>query len=166
MLWRVFVLAVALAAAAWDLEWRRIPKSLSLPAAAAGLLYHFLAGGLGGAVAALLLGLGLGVFLLQLGAIAGGDTKWLAALGALLGLQLWFWSLEFGLLAAGAMALGQMARRGRLAFVFDDLGVIVAGWRTHGLRANPEHSVDTPGAMTAPFAVAMFAGVVCALLLV
>lgn len=164
MLWRVFVLAVALAAAAWDLEWRRIPKWLSLPAAAAGLLYHFLAGGLGGALAALLLGFLLGVLLLQLGAIAGGDAKWLGALGALMGLRLWFWSLEFGLLAAGLMALGQMARRGRLAFVFEDLGVIVAGWRAHGLRANPEHSVDTPGAITAPFAVAMLAGVACALL--
>ncbi|MGH9413301.1 MAG: prepilin peptidase [Terriglobales bacterium] len=165
MLWHAFVLAAALAAAVGDLGWRRISKWLSLPVAAAGLIDHALAGGLGGALAAMALGLAVGALLLYMGAIAGGDAKWLAALGALMGLRLWFWSLEFGLLAAAAMAPGQMARRGRLGLLYNDLGEILAGWREHGLQAQSEHCVDTPGAITAPFALAMFAGVVCALCL-
>lgn len=164
--WEAVVVALALAAAAWDLRWRRIPKWLTLPAAAAGLVEHFLAGGFAGAVVAMSLGFVAGLALLQLGAIAGGDAKWLAALGALLGLRLWLWSIEFGLLAAGLVALAQMARRGRLSCLGDDLAAVVQGWRRHGWRANPDHSVDTPGAIVAPFAVALLAGVMCALWLV
>lgn len=163
MLWPEVVLGAALAAAAWDLRWRRIPKWLTLPAAAAGLIYHGVWGGIGGALLACGLGLGAGLLLLQLGAIAGGDAKWLAALGAMLGLRLWFWSVEFGLVAAGLIALFQMARRGRLPYLRDDLAVIVRGWRRHGLTGDPDHRVSSPGAIVAPFAVAMLAGVLCAL---
>ncbi|MGH9486115.1 MAG: prepilin peptidase [Terriglobales bacterium] len=166
MYWRELVLAAALVAAAWDACWHKIPKWLTVGGAAAGLIYHGWAGGLGGAVLATVLGLLAGVVLLQLGAIGGGDVKWLAALGALLGLRLWLWSIEFGLLAAGLIALGQMVRRGRLRFLLDDLGAIVRGWREQGLRAQPEHRVGAPGVITAPFAVAMLAGVLCALLVV
>ncbi|MGH9476487.1 MAG: prepilin peptidase [Terriglobales bacterium] len=166
MLWRDAVLAAALAAAVWDLRWSRIPKWLTLPAAAAGLIYHGFNGGLAGALVACGLGLGVGLVLQQLGAVAGGDVKWLAALGALLGLRLWFWSIEFGLLAAGLIALGQMAYRGRLTHLLDDLAVIVRGWRQYGLHGDPEHSVTTPGAVVAPFAVALLAGVLCALFVI
>lgn len=166
MAWREIVLAVALAAAVWDLRYRKIPKWLTLPALAAGLGYHLWAGGLGGALLAAGLGLFVGLILLQLGAVAGGDVKWLAALGAMLGLRLWFFSLEFGLIAAGAMALVQLAKHGRLAFLLDDLAVIIRGWRQRGLKADPDHNVNAPGTVTAPFAVAMLAGLVCTLLLV
>ncbi|HVA63426.1 MAG TPA: A24 family peptidase [Terriglobales bacterium] len=160
--WTGFVLAVAATAAVWDWRWRRIPRWLTAPAALAGLAYHAATGGGVGAAAATGLGLGLGLLLVQMRAFGGGDAKLLAAMGALLGLRLWFWSLEFGLLAAAVVALAQLARRQRLALLGTELGAIVAGWRQNGLQPHPQHNLDSPQAVTAPFAVALGIGVACA----
>ncbi|HUX66718.1 MAG TPA: A24 family peptidase [Terriglobales bacterium] len=160
--WTGFVLAVAAAAAVWDWRWRRIPRWLTVPAGLAGLVQHAFRGGLAGAATAAGLGLGLGLVLVQMRAFGGGDAKLLAAMGALLGLRLWFWSLEFGLLAAGLVALAQLARRKRLGLLAADLGAIVAGWRERGWEPHPEHSLESPQAVAAPFAVALGIGVACA----
>ncbi|MGH9518346.1 MAG: prepilin peptidase, partial [Terriglobales bacterium] len=118
--WNATVLGITLVAALWDLRTRTIPRWLTLPALGAGLVWHAAAGGFFSALAAAGLGLGLGLLLLSLGAFGGGDAKWLAALGALLGIHAWLWSLGFGLIAAGAWALWQLARRSRLVFLPQD----------------------------------------------
>lgn len=163
--WNAAVLGITLVAALWDVRTRTIPRWLTVPALGAGLVWHAAAGGFLSALAAAGLGLGLGLLLLSLGAFGGGDAKWLAALGALLGLPLWLWSLAFGLMAAAAWALWQLGRRSRLAFLLQDLAAIVRGWRDNGLRPHPDHNLNTPGVVTAPFGVAIGVGVLCALLL-
>lgn len=162
--WSAFVLLVAGVAAIWDLRWRKIPRWLTVPAFILGLVYHARAGGFGSALGAAGLGLALGLVLVQLRAFGGGDAKLLAAMGALLGLRLWFWSLEFGLLAAALVALGQLGIRGRLQFLPADLLALVRGWRKEGLRPHPQLNLGAPGAVAAPFAVALGIGVACAVL--
>lgn len=157
------VLIVSLLAAIWDARTRTIPRWLTVPAFALGLGYHAAAGNFLSALAAAVLGLAVGALLLELGAFGGGDAKLLVALGALLGMHLWLWSLEFGLLAAALGALVQVALRGRFWFLPQDLLAIIRGWRQYGLRPHPEHNLDSPGAVTAPFGVAMGIGVLCAL---
>jgi len=164
--WHAWVVLVAAVAAVWDARWRRIPKWLTLPALALGLAFHLASGGFGGALLAAAVGLVCGLVLLQLGAVGGGDVKWLAALGALLGWHLWLWSIEFGLLAAGGLALAQLAARGQLQVLPGSVAAIVQGWRRQGLRPHPQHNLQTPGVVAVPFAVAMLAGVVAALAIV
>ncbi|TAN21938.1 MAG: prepilin peptidase [Acidobacteria bacterium] len=162
--WTLAVLGAGAAAAFWDLRWRTIPRTLCVLAFGAGLIYHTLTGDLGSAVAAAGAGFALGAILFQVGAVGGGDVKWLTAMGALLGWHLWFWSVEFGLIAAALGAIGQVALRGRLLFLGQDVVAIVREWRRHGLRPHPEHNVNTPGAVTAPLAPALAVGLLCALL--
>lgn len=164
--WQGCVLLVAAVAAVWDARWQQIPKWLTLPALATGLGFHLWTGGFGGALLTAAVGLGCGLVLLQLGAVGGGDVKWLAALGALLGWHLWLWSIEFGLLAAGGLALAQLAARGQLQVLPGSVAAIVQGWRRQGLRPHPQHNLQTPGVVAVPFAVAMLAGVLAALAIV
>ncbi|MGH9479502.1 MAG: A24 family peptidase [Terriglobales bacterium] len=154
-------LAVGAVAAGWDWRRRQIPRWLTLAAAACGLVLHALGGGLASALAAALCGLALGLVLVQLRAFGGGDAKLLAALGMILGLRLWFWTLDFSLLAAGLIALAQLALRGRLMFLTSDLAAIFRGWRQLGLKPHPEHNLDAPGVVSAPFGLAVGFGLLC-----
>ncbi len=160
---RLFGLALAAVAAGADLRWRRVPKALTLGGLAAGLGWHAWAGGLPPALGAAAAGLLLGLPLLQLRVLGGGDVKLLAALGAVLGWHLWIWSVEFGLLAAGAWALAQAAARRELLFLPQRLAAVAAGWRAHGLRPHPDYNLETPGARAIPFAAALLLGVLAAL---
>jgi Flp pilus assembly protein protease CpaA len=158
-------LAVGTVAAYWDWRWRRIPRWLTVPAALCGLAAHAWLGGWWGAVAATMVGFGLGLLLLQLGAMGGGDVKLLAASGAILGLHLWAITVAIAFLIAGGTALVQLAMRGRLLFLMSDLGAIIRGWKVYGLHPHPDHNLATPGAVTAPFGVALGIGIACAVCL-
>lgn len=158
-------LGVGAVAAVWDLRFRRIPRWLTVPTLLLGLAWHAWQGGLASAFLAAAAGLSLGLLLLMLGAIGGGDAKLLAALGALLGLPLWCWTIAIGFMAAALTAVLQLARQGRIGFLPDDLAAIVRGWRQFGLKPHPERNVNAPGAVTAPFAVSLAIGVFAAVLL-
>ena len=108
--------AVVLAiAAVWDVRTRRIPNLLTLGVAALGLLLQLALGGwLAAQQAALgwLVGFGLLLVPCLLGWVGGGDVKLLAAVGALQGPALVFWSGLYGI-AVGGVVSGVMLFRGR-----------------------------------------------------
>lgn len=160
--WALALLFAALAAAC-DLRWRRIPNALTAPAAGIGLLLGLVSGREAPVLAAAAAGWALGYLLWRLGAVGGGDVKLLATLGALLGWRLWFWSLEFGLIAAGVVAVVQLAHRRRLHRVPRVWSELAAGWRRYGVQPHAEHNAWAARAVTAPFAVPMMLGVICAL---
>lgn len=82
------VLVTVALAIGWDLKQRRIPNGLTVPAAAAGILFHALAPagqGIAFALAGLIIGGTLLLALFLMGGMGGGDVKLMAALGAWLG---------------------------------------------------------------------------------
>lgn len=104
----MMALAVATAAAACDWRWRRVPDCLTLAILPAALVLATMNQGLPGfmgSFAALVVTTGTGYWLYARGAVAGGDVKLLAALGALLGiagmLDMLAVALVGGMLAAG-----------------------------------------------------------------
>lgn len=88
MLADVLLGGLLVTALVFDLRTRRIPNGLTLSAAAGGIFYHTLTGGLSGTLFSLQ-GLAVGLALLSipfiLGGLGGGDVKLLGAVGALKG---------------------------------------------------------------------------------
>ncbi|MGH9466194.1 MAG: prepilin peptidase [Terriglobales bacterium] len=164
--WPALILWFACLAAVWDLSWRTIPRWLTVTAGTLGLGHALLTGVGRSSLLATVLGLALGALLWQLDAVGGGDAKWLAAAGALLGLRVWCLSVILALLVAAAVALVQLARRRRLGLLGERLASLVRGWRIYGLHPNPECRLDTADAVAAPFGPALAIGIICALLLV
>src|SRR2546428_8401134 len=90
-------LIVLVALAAWsDLRTRRIPNSITVTGAAAGLLlqafYHVVSGAVQSLAGA---GLGLAIFLVfyVAGGMGAGDVKLFGAVGAFAGPRPWLWHL-------------------------------------------------------------------------
>src|SRR5437879_6152679 len=106
-------LIVLVSLAAWsDLRTRRIPNSITVTGAAAGLLSHAFYHGVSGAVQSLAgAGLGLAIFLVfyVAGGMGAGDVKLFAAVGAFAGPQavvvVFVFTALLGGLAALALAL-------------------------------------------------------------
>lgn len=150
-------LAVAGAAAWMDWRSRRIPNWLTVPSAFAGVLINALAGGWPGAKASLE-GLGLAMVLLLplvlLRALGAGDWKLMTSLGALLGWQRTLLVLFLTVLIAGVMAVLEMIRRRRVKETLDNIGVLIHGFFTFGLRASPDITLDNPRLLKLPFGVA------------
>jgi prepilin peptidase CpaA len=111
------VVAGAGTAAAIDIRTRRVPNSLTMSLAGAGVLLA--AAGLGrvGVTAALAGGL-VGLVLMLpghfLGATGAGDVKLLSALGTLLGPASTLWAFLMAMIAGGILAVVVAAYRGRL----------------------------------------------------
>ena len=118
------LLATALAAAI-DHRTGLIPNWLTLPALAAGLAGHGIVGGVGGLAASLVGALACALvpwLLFRKGALGGGDVKLFAALGALLGLRLGLDAELLAFVCAAVLALGQLARQGRLRVTLGNAG--------------------------------------------
>ena len=96
---------VATVAAAWDLKSRTIPNWLTYSALAAGIILAGLQGALVSSLAGTLIAGGCGVVLYLFRSMGGGDVKLLAALGSLLGQQLAWELLFFGLLFGGVWSI-------------------------------------------------------------
>jgi prepilin peptidase CpaA len=111
------VVAGAGTAAAIDIRTRRVPNSLTMPLAAAGVLLAAAGFGRVGLTAALAGGL-VGLVLMLpghfLGATGAGDVKLLAALGTLLGPASTLWAFLLAMIAGGILAALVAAHRGRL----------------------------------------------------
>jgi prepilin peptidase CpaA len=148
--------------AAWlDRRTRRIPNWLTMSGFLAGFAIHVLLGGWQGGLMALK-GAGLGLLILLplvlLRALGAGDWKLIGAVGAFLGpVMLWF-VLFASVSVAGAMAIVLMIRARRTRETLRNVGLLIMGLFTFGLRAYPEISLDNPGLLKLPFGVAAAIG--------
>jgi prepilin peptidase CpaA len=157
----VFLLALVCAAAFTDLRSRRIPNALTVAGLVAGLGLRVPLGGeavldgLGGAVAAL----ALGIPFFAARALGGGDVKLLAAVGAFAG---WTGLLDTLLaiaLAGAALALIEAVRRGVLVQVFANTGKLALYYATLSrYGARPE--IGAQAAVSVPYGVAIAAGAI------
>jgi prepilin peptidase CpaA len=154
------VITVFLCTAAWwDLTTRRVPNSLSLAGLAAAVLLRAPLGleaslrGLEGFAVAL----GVALLLYALGAVGGGDAKLLAVTGALLGLQALPGALAYIVLLGAALAIVMMARKRLLLLLFINTLEL---FRTRRMvaREGEVRALDSPGALTVPYAVPIAAG--------
>jgi len=96
---------LAVLAGWWDARTGRIPDALTLPVAGLAVALHAVAGGIGGALGALAGALLVGLVPLLLhrrDALGGGDVKLFAALGALLGIGPGL-EIQFVAFAVGAL---------------------------------------------------------------
>ena len=100
----VLVLAASLVAAVTDVWKFKVYNLLTFPLLLLGLAYHaFQGGGVGlvGSLIGALVGFALMIALYALGGLGAGDVKFVAALGAWLGLPLTLYVLTAGCIAAG-----------------------------------------------------------------
>lgn len=162
----IAIVTVALAAAWFDVKERRIPNALTVSALGIALLIALI-GGLP-SVGASLLGAGI-CFLLALPfflvrGLGGGDVKLLVAFGAFLGPGRLAPALLVTALVGGAMGLAAMVRQGAVRQTFLNLHAMLwtMGRRALRTRGSGEAqfwmTLDTPGAVTVPYGVAIAVG--------
>jgi prepilin peptidase CpaA len=153
------LVAVLTVAAVSDLKTRRIPNALTLGALLAGLCLQTVQGS--GALLAGLAGAGLAALValpfFALGALGGGDAKLLIAVGAFFGPARLPGALLVIALLGGVMAVIDAMRRGVLGPVLLSCLQLLKTWGTLG-RAGSAPAIDTAGAMTIPYGVAIAAG--------
>lgn len=160
-------LVVAAVAAAWgDVRHRRIPNVLTVGALVVALGLRSLLGfgdlvaGLEGA--ALAFGLSLVFFLM--GGMGGGDVKWLAAVGAFLGPHRLWPGLFAMALTGGVMAVWVLVRRNAMPETAANLHTMFltfgrksfSGWK--GRESGVALTLETPGAITVPYGIAISVG--------
>ena len=160
--WTLVLASLALSLAMWAgwLDWRlrRIPNWLTVPALGAGLAANTVACGWQGTKEGLE-GAGLGLALLLpfvlLRGLGAGDWKLMGALGALLGPSRLLVVLLGTIFIAGAMAVVQTIRHGRVKETLYNVGVLFVILITFGVRGQRHNlTLDNPGLMKLPFGVA------------
>ncbi len=138
------VVAGAGSSAAIDLRTRRIPNTVTIPIAAAGL--GLAASGISGlTLGASLTGLAVGLLLMLPGHLFGGsgagDVKLLAALGAVLGPSKILMAFLYSAIAGGILAIGFAIARGRLRRTFGGAMELI----TRPLEAKRQIDAPTAG---------------------
>jgi len=160
------LVVVLLAAAVYDVRYRRIPNWISVSGTLVGLaLNSFLYQGVPGLIFALKgLGLGFGVYfmLYMLHAMGAGDVKLMAATGALVGWQDWFGIFLITAVIGGVMAMMLMVMRRRLKTTFWNVGFIL-GEMGHGRAAymtREELDVKSPKSVGLPHGAVIAVGTI------
>ena len=167
-MWNSFIVVFVLMAAFADVRWRRIPRTLTVPAFAAGLIVHWALqsklpwvahyGDFLSAAATALLAFAIGLALFSLGAIGGGDVKLITALGAMLGFELWIVAMEIAILTAAFIGVVQIVRHHVVVQTLRNVVVILKSWLTSGFRPHPVINVKNAALVRSPFAVAAAVG--------
>jgi len=156
-IWAVAI-GVTLVAAFVDYRSRKIPNWLTVPAFLTGLILRTALFGWPGAKSALEGG-GLALVLLLplvlMRALGAGDWKLMGAVGTFLGPLMFLFVLLGSILCSGIMAIVEMARTRRVRETFHNLYVLVQGFFSFGLRANPQISLDNPELLKLPFGIAV-----------
>jgi prepilin peptidase CpaA len=164
------LVVVAGAAAWWDVRERRIPNALTVVGLVVALALRAPLGlgsvWMGLAGAGIALGLSLVFFLA--GGMGGGDVKLLTAVGAFLGPQRLWPALLVMAITGGLMAGWVILRRGAIPETAANLHTLwltlgrrtFTGWK--GSESEAALTLDTPGALTVPYGVAIAVGAVAA----
>ena len=156
----VLTLALTLSAALLDSRSRRIPNWLTVPGLLVGVGVHSALTGWHGSLFALA-GAGLALLILLplvlLRGLGAGDWKLMGAVGAFLGPVLLLFVLFGSVMASGLMAFVHMMRTGRFVETLRNLGVLLKGFFSFGLRVHPQISLDNPKLMKLPFGLAVAA---------
>lgn len=124
----VSLLVVLLAAAVYDVRYRRIPNWVSVGGIALGLLANTLTHGIPGLLFSLggfALGFGLYFVLYVLHAMGAGDVKLMGAVGALVGWRNWVAIFVIAAILGGIMAMILIVARSRVKKTFWNIGYLV-----------------------------------------
>jgi prepilin peptidase CpaA len=155
------VIAVVVAASAFDLGSRRIPNSLTLGAALVAVVMQTVLHGWSGllsAVSGWAVGLVLFVPLYAVGGMGAGDVKLLAAIGAWLGPVGAAWTGLYGAVAGGAMALAVALARGYARTALKNLGTILRIWSLAGVQPVEGLTLADKTSVRLPYALPLAAG--------
>lgn len=159
-IWAVALFAVV--AGVSDLRFRRIPNWLNVSGLLLGIVLNSATRGWSGAGSSLL-GAGVGLLLLlPLAAVGGmgmGDVKFIAALGAFLGLRNLITALVLGVLANFLMAVVAVIWKRRVLETARNLARILAAMAALRLPG-PELTLENPRLLKVPFGVAMAVAVI------
>jgi prepilin peptidase CpaA len=162
----VLLLIVVLAAAVYDVRYRRIPNWISVGGALLGVaLNSFLYRGVPGLILSfkgLALGFGVYFVLYALHAMGAGDVKLMGAIGALVGWQDWFGIFIITAILGGIMAVLVTLARGRLRTTVWNVCYIL-GEMKHGRAAyvtREELDVKSPKSMGLPHGAVIAVGTI------
>lgn len=144
------VLAASCLAAVTDV-WRfKVYNALTFPLLGSGLIYHAVVGGtigLSESFTGLLFGFGVLLIPYMLGAMGAGDVKFVAAVGAWLGLEPMVSILVIGCLATGLYALGVMVYHGGYRQAWVNLQLAFMRVALIGKHFGADDDVETVQAM-------------------
>lgn len=169
----LIALALAIAAAVFDVREHRIPNWLTYPGIVLGLVLRglllrgglFGLKGLGSAVAGLLLAGGVMFLFYAVRAMGAGDVKLMAAVGSLVGPEHAVVVLLATAICGGVMGIVYAVYRGRMGATIRNLGSVLWFHARSGLQAHPELNLDNPAALRMPYGLAIATGTLYALLL-
>jgi prepilin peptidase CpaA len=106
----------------------------------------------------MLLALALLLPLVLLRALGAGDWKLMGAAGAILGPAMLLFVLLASIFVSGAMAAARMFGSRRAKATIRNVIALLRGFAVHGLRPNPEISLDNPELLKLPFGMAAATG--------
>ena len=150
-------------ASAFDLARRRIPNRLLAIGLLAALVLHLSSPDPASLLTIYLAGFALGLLLFLplylVGAMAAGDVKLMATVGAFLGPDLVFQASLATYCAGGVMALLIVLVRGRGRAAFANIGALLHPWllRLGGARLAPD-TQPVPSVGSMPYALAITCG--------
>ncbi|HLW86791.1 MAG TPA: A24 family peptidase [Candidatus Sulfotelmatobacter sp.] len=159
-IWALALFAVV--AGVSDLRFRRIPNWLNVSGLVLGIALNSATRGLSGAGSSLL-GAGVGlILLLPLAAVGGmgmGDLKFIASLGAFLGLRNLMTVLVLGVFVNFLMAVAAVIWKRRVLETARNLSRILTSLAALHLPG-PELTLENPRLLKVPFGVAMAVAVI------
>ena len=160
------LMVMLLAAAVFDVRYRRIPNWLTVSGAVLGVAINTIIGspqgGLVFSLVGLLVAFAIYAALYALRAMGAGDVKLMAATGALVGWERWFGIFLVTALLGGVMALMLVLARGRLKKTMFNVSFIVSEMKSGrpAYLANEELDVRNKKALGLPHGAVIAVGTV------